>query len=154
MEKMYISNLWPKDHDGKSRKVNGSYTHTLYTKWFVELFGMHRIALDLYNMKKMHFESLLNFKEYLKRLSKKEHLQYCTKNETQKSYNNVTKQMEEDSRHTKNLINSYNNEINEYYKIITSEKYAIIHDKYKEIVTTLLKVVYPDFVRDLTAWTF
>jgi hypothetical protein len=105
-------------------------------------------------MKKMHFESLLNFKEYLKRLSKKEHLQYCTKNDIQKSHNNITRQVEEYSRCTKTLINSYNNEINEYYKIITSEKYAIIHDKYKEIVTALLKVVYPDFVRDLTAWTF
>jgi hypothetical protein len=50
LEPSYLSSfmiLWPKDHDGRSHKVNGSYTHTLYTKWLVELFGTHRIALDL-----------------------------------------------------------------------------------------------------------
>ena len=47
------------------------------------------------------------------------------------------------------LISSYDNGIKENYKIIMDNKYAAIHDKYKDVMIVLLDIVYPKFLREL-----
>jgi hypothetical protein len=49
------------------------------------------------------------------------------------------------------LVKSYDNGIKENYKIIMSEKYAAVRDKYKDVVKPLLDIAYPDFVKEIIA---
>jgi hypothetical protein len=126
MIEIYVYKLWPKHRvrlsDGiRSAKDESSYVYHLYMKWYKRLFGKYRFTQH-------NFSRLLARKRNFEKLDKR----------TQK----------EELANANDLIKSYDDGIKESYKIIMSEKYAAIRDKYKDVITALLDMSYPDFVKE------
>lgn len=147
MEETYAYGMWPYEKLGiypTAIKIDETYLSESYKEWYQDLFGDNRVALDL-DIKKDHIKGLLNFKKYLKRLYQKEDLRYCSKDDALDSYKKIEEQIE----HTKHLVKSFDKAIRKNYDIITSKKYAVIYDKYRDVATALFNLAYPDFVRKI-----
>ncbi len=122
MNETYVYKRWPKHRVRTGNGKKSSYVYHLYMKWYKRLFGTYRFTQH-------NFSQLLARKRNFEELDKS----------TQK----------EELANADDLISLYDNGIKENYKIIMDNKYAAIHDKYKDVVTALLDIVYPMFLREL-----
>jgi hypothetical protein len=122
MNETYVYKRWPKYRVRTGNEKKSSYAYHLYMKWYKRLFGTYRFTQH-------NFSQLLARKRNFEKLDKR----------TQK----------EELTNAHDLISSYDNGIKENYKIIMDNKYAAIRDKYKDVVTALLDLVYPKFLREL-----
>jgi hypothetical protein len=122
MNETYVYKRWPKHRVRTGNGKKSSYAYHLYMNWYKRLFGTYRFTQH-------NFSQLLERKRNFEKLDKR----------TQK----------EELANADDLINSYDSGIKENYKIIMGNKYVAIRDKYKDVVTILLGMVHPMFLREL-----
>ena len=151
MRYTYIYDMWPKERGShnkyRSVKIDDLTIRELYIKWYKQLFGNRRFYGFDFNSylrsNKRDVDKIEKFRRYLKKLEHKKELKYSNRGDIMSSYKRIRWILQDNP---KNIINFYDKAIKKDYENIMDQRYKGVREKYNDITTQLLHLIYPGFL--------